>query len=225
MTANVELKKERGKRVRVVRSMSGLSIAEFAREIGVTDRAIIGWEGGKIGGLTEKGAEKIATVIKSFGVICSSVWLMHGMGTQPILTNEIYNKPIFSEINSTKNNKEIITPNSAVKNEIACFHKNNLSAVTLQIIDDSMEPFLHLNDIAGGKRLFANKIQKALHKNCILETEENQILCRYLTEGSMPNTFNLNCLNPKTSAQPITLNNVKLISAAPVIWTRILFED
>jgi HTH-type transcriptional regulator, cell division transcriptional repressor len=214
------IKKERGRRARIIRSMMGFSIKAFAKEIAVSDRTVKSWEQGNAGGLTEKGANKILEVAKKNGLECELTWLMHGIGAQPSSTNPIFNKPILIKEQPGKmvSSKKII--DTGIKNEIDCFHANNANAITLQIPDDGMEPYYATGAIVGGKRRTGAAINELIFQDCIVETKDHQTLCRRLTPGTIVDRFNLSCLNHSTKQTNIATNDVELISAAMVIWYR-----
>lgn len=215
----IEIKKERGKRTRVIRSMLSLSIKAFAKEMGISDRTIKSWEHGNAGGLTEKGANKIIVAAQKHGLICELTWLMHGVGAQPNSTDPTFNKPILIKEQPAEMviaNKRPIDP--GIKNEIDCFHANNANAITLQITDDGMQPYILSSSIVGGRRKTGTGIDEMLYEDCIVETKDHQTLCRRLTPGTEANRYNLSCLNPNT--KQIALNNTELLSAARVIWYR-----
>lgn len=206
-------KLERGKRVRLVRNMTDLTIDDFASKIGVSNRTIKYWENGEAGGLSEKGAEKIVEANDTLNIECSTIWLLYGAGSHPILVGEPYSKSL-SLTNDLHDEHD-----KSIKKEIRYFHANNLNAITMQITDDGMEPYFIVGDFVGGKRKQNKEIKNALHQDCIIETKNKQFLCRRLLPGSKPKLFNLCCINQKTNA-PFIINDVEIISAAPIIWIR-----
>lgn len=209
-TAN---KIERGKRVRLVRNMTDLTIDDFANKIGVSNRTIKYWENGESGGLSEKGAEKIVEANNILNIQCSIIWLLYGAGSHPTLTGKYYNNILSLENNITNDSDDNI------KKEVHYFISNNLNAITMQITDDGMEPYLIAGDIVGGKRKQNKDIKDALHQDCIIEIKNQQLFCRRLLPGTKPKLFNLCCINQKTSA-PFIITDIEIISAAPIIWLR-----
>lgn len=204
---------ERGKRVRLVRNMTDLTIDDFADKIGVSNRTVKYWENGESGGLSEKGAEKIVEASDILNIQCSIIWLLYGAGFHPILTGKSYNNALPLENNITNDF------NDSIKKEAHYFISNNLNAITMQITDDGMEPYLIAGDIVGGKRKQNRDIKSALHRDCIIETKNQQLFCRRLLPGAKPKLFNLCCINQKASA-PFIITDIEIISAAPIIWIR-----
>lgn len=211
---------ERAKRARLVRAMADLTAVEFSKYAGVSDRTIKGWENANDNALTEKGAEKILNAAKKVGIIVDMIWLLHGVGSQPRLTQDVFNKSILPDPQLSEDMLSSPAPFSEkVKQEMTCFIESNLNAVTMQILDQTMEPFFQIGDIVGGIRLFGPQINLALSKFCIIETKDYPLICRRLLLGTKEKLFNLQCTNPLPGENACSVNQ-KLFSAAPIIWVR-----
>lgn len=209
---------ERGNRLRVLRNMSGLTIHELAAKYGVGASTIKYWECAKSEGLSPKGAKKFIEAMANEGIYCSYMWLMHGVGIHPQYVDKRYG-----------NSKKQINPMNvsleeemAIYREMDIFLKETDNAITLAIYDDSMEPFYFLGDTVGGNRLFGDDIIKAFDRDCIIETEDRQVLCRRFTIGNEEERYTLCCLNPKTAVSPPNIYNSKIVSVAPIsrVWKR-----
>jgi len=211
--------KARGKRLRLVRKMSNLNLNDLANKYNFGISTIKYWECGKNQGLSSKGAKKIIQAIQNEGVQCSYAWLMDGIGLPPQFIGVcLSNKAKQPESNGLSTYEEEMS----IDQEIALFCKSISDTITLNIFDDGMEPIYCYNDSIGGKRIYDKDLHSAINKDCIIETEDNQILCRRIAQGDSKNSFNLYCINSSTKANPPNMYNVKLLSAAPVsrIWKR-----
>ena len=211
--------KMRGKRLRLIRKMSNLNLNDLANKYNFGISTIKYWECGKNQGLSAKGAKKIIKAIQSEGVTCSYAWLMDGIGLPPqfidvCLSNKAKQSGV-SDLNTYAEEKSI-------GQEIALFCQSIADAITLSITDDGMEPIYSYNDSIGGKRIYDQDLNSTINKDCIVETEGNQILCRRVAQGNSKDSFNLYCINSSTKANPPNMYNVKLLSAAPIsrIWKR-----
>ena len=209
---------ERGNRLRILRNMSGLTIHELADKYGVGASTIKYWECAKSEGLSPKGAKKFIEAMAGEGIYCSYMWLMHGVGIHPQYIDRRYG-------NSKKQQNPMGTSleeEMAIYREMDTFLKETDNAVTLAIYDDSMEPFYLLGDTVGGNRLFGEDIVKAFDKDCLIETEDHQVLCRRFTVGHEAEHYTLYCMNPRTTVYPPNMYDVKIISVAPIsrIWRR-----
>ena len=215
--------KERGRRLRLVRKMSGLTLDELSLKYNLGISTIKYWECAKNQGLSSKGARKVIIAMQNEGVQCSYMWLMHGIGLPPQFINVRCNNniPTFGMADHSVYEEE-----KAIENEIALFCDKIDSAIALTIFDDGMEPFYSINDGVGGKRLYGMDINKVIGKDCIVETAEHQLLCRRVAQGNDPDNFNLYCINPSTMTNPPHLYGIKLLSAAPVsrIWRRVTMD-
>jgi hypothetical protein len=63
----------------------------------------------------------------------------------------------------------------------------------------------------------------AIGKDCIIETENGEILCRRIGNGNELSSYHLCALNNLTSVYPPNLYDVKIKSVAPIsrVWKRI----
>lgn len=211
--------RERGKRLRLVRKMSGLTLDELSSKYNFGISTIKYWECAKNQGLSSKGAKKIIAAMQKEGVQCSYMWLMHGVGLPPQFLHIHYCQKVRDTINI---DQAVYEEEKSIEYEIKVFCEKVIDAITLTIFDDGMEPFYSVNDGVGGKRLHGKDLIKAVGKNCIVETVDNQVLCRRVIQGNNIDNFNLCCINPNTFANPPHIYEIELLSAAPIsrIWKR-----
>lgn len=191
---------ERGKRLKRLRTLANLNRKIVEEKYGINLNTLKGWELGRHGGITEKGAKKILTMCESEGVTCDLNWLLYATGPAPILQERM----------SPHSNKVI----NKIAQEILFFHQNNKNATELMITDDSMAPCFQPGDYVAGVKRDNNAIDKLLGMHCIIECEQGTFL-RTLQQSNKENFYNLiGCL------EKYNLQEVKLISAAPVTWHR-----
>lgn len=180
--------KARGKRLRLVRKMSGLTLNELAEKHNLGVSTIKYWECAKNQGLSSKGAKKIIAAMQTQGVQCSYMWLMHGIGLPPQFLDVRFH-------DSTKQvpyvDQATYEEEKSIAYEISLFCEKIADAITLTVFDDSMEPVYSIGDGVGGKRLYAADLAKSIGKSCIVETEDHQLLCRRVAQGSDGSNFNL----------------------------------
>jgi transcriptional regulator with XRE-family HTH domain len=208
----------KGERLKRLRKMSGLTIEEFADRYGLGRSTIKFWETGKWMGLSEKGARIVIEAMRLEGIQCSVSWLLNGFGPPPKILD------IFcGQIKRKANYKDVVLGEipCSLDQEVNMFKDSMGNAVTLTLADASMEPFFLSGEIVGGKRVNPEEINKLVGKVCIVETEDNKLLCRKIGEGKDPFRFNLYALNPEDNTLPIVANT-RLLSAAPVtrVWQR-----
>ena len=211
--------KERGKRLRLVRKMSSLTLDELSSKHDFGVSTIKYWECAKNQGLSSKGAKKIIAAMQVEGVQCSYMWLMHGVGLPPQFLCVHYNQDLKVNLDISQVAYE---EEKSIEHEITLFCDKIINAIALTIFDDGMEPIHAVSDSVGGKRLYGDDLEKVIGKDCIVEMEDNQLLCRRVAQGDAPDNFNLYCINPNTVANPPHVYGVKLLSAAPIsrVWKR-----
>lgn len=205
---------ERGKRLKLLRSMSGLSKKAFCAKYKISSTSLHYWEHGVNSGISEKGAQKIVDALRAHNIQCTVAWLTQGLGMHPQFIDVRYSLNSIADNNQADFNVNSV---KIIHYEIERFRQLNVGAIALAITDDAMDPFYRIGDYVGGKKKHDDFSNKLLEHDCIVETEDKQVICRRLAAGSMPGLYNLYCLNPKTSVYPPILYNIKLISIAPII--------
>ncbi|MDR1560873.1 MAG: helix-turn-helix domain-containing protein [Holosporaceae bacterium] len=134
----------KGRRLRMVRALAGLSRQELYEKIGIATSTIDTWESGRVE-LTEKSAHRMSLALRNVGVYCSGEWLLTGSDTPPRMMDDV-EKLVF-----LSNTAEITNGNPTAED-----HSNRLP------------PFLD-EDVRRELSFFVN-----LHKNAmfhILETD------------------------------------------------------
>lgn len=199
----------RAKRLRSLRIMAGFSSMEAfgkAAEIGLTTLKY--WESARGGGLSKKGANKVADYVALLGIQCSPEWLLHGMGQAPYYTD------------LQEAEKQQTDDHEHIQQEISLFRELSPGAVTLLIDDDGMEPFYSLGDIVGGVRLEPDSHEAATNHHCIVELKTGEVICRYVKQGTQENRYHLSCVNQETTNPFPVEYDVDVVALAPVIWWR-----
>lgn len=209
-----------GERLKRARILAGISTRrEFQHKHSISANTLQGWEQGK-NPLSEKGAKRVIEAFKEEGLICSIEWLMHGTGMPP-RPYEMLNTGIESVIRedidlATHNIKE----EEAIYQETQIFKRQNPNSIVISIIDDAMEPYISIGDYVGGMRLHGSDINLFLDNPCIVELEDHNIIARFLHAGANHGTYTLSCTNPKTTVSMPNYHNVRILSAAPIVWHR-----
>ena len=90
----------KGRRLRMVRALTGFSRQEIYGRIGIATSTIDTWESGRVE-LTNKSADRVCEAFRKVGVYCSPDWLLTGTGSPPRMMDDV-EKSIFSEEKSEK---------------------------------------------------------------------------------------------------------------------------
>lgn len=205
----------RGKRLKTVRVMAGLTRSGLEQKYGISASTIQSWEAAKAGGLTERGIERVIPILKEEGIFCSADWLFYGVGKPPHPTNLSIPQVQEDELSYLS-----LPEDKIIVQELLTFRKLNPNVLDLIVSDDGMEPHYKTADYVAGKRRKGMDIDSLLEQDCIIETTDNELLLRRLKRSGLPGRYTLMCANLKTSVVKPTLYDQKLISAAPILWHR-----
>ena len=208
-TTPPELAKQRADRIKRVREILRLSRSQLAaqyKKFGLTYSSLKNWEDIKWHGLTESGATILAKAFQEHGIHVTVEWLMFGIGDDP--TSSLLKQNIK------------LSETAIIAKEIKFFHENNSNAVDTIITDDALEPYLKAGDYVAGIRYFANDIERAIGHPSIVQIENGQQLVRVVTAGDDVELYTLTCSNPNSVTAPKIFKNIKLLSAAPILWIR-----
>ena len=209
-----------GERLRRARILAGVPTRrEFQEKHRISANTLQGWEQGK-NPLSEKGARRVIEAFKKEGLLCSLEWLIHGHGMPP-RPYEMLNAGLPTELHADlafmdQNLRE----EQAIYKEIQLFRNQNANSIVLSITDDAMEPYYAVGDYIGGCQVPQHQIENYLNQVCIIELENNLVLPRYIQAGKQPNSYTASCTNPRTTTAPLNIYNVKIITAAPILWHR-----
>jgi len=208
-----------GERLRRARILAGLSTRrEFEKKYNISANTLQGWEQGK-NPLSEKGARRVVEAFKWEGLLCSVEWLMHGTGMPP-RPYDILNAGLKESCKNEVFTEQNIREEEAIYKETQLFKEQNVNSILLSVADDSMEPYYFTGDHIGGIQIFDNEIGEVTGNFCIVELENNLIIPRLLQAGNRAGLYNVCCTNPTTQASPLNFYNVRVLSAAPILWHR-----
>lgn len=198
---------ERAKRIRYLRdNVLKLSRAAFCQKHNISPYTLQNWEDLRYGGLTDKSVKMLVTAFQAEGIDCDSDWLLYGEGKDPVLRSWL--SPL------QQSDTALITE------ELKVFHQLHRHAVDTIIGDDGLGPCFMPGYRVAGKKLFNQNINKALELPSIVQTQDGLILTRLIKASAIPEHYTLACSNSQTSVSEPILKNVKLLYAAPIIWSR-----
>jgi transcriptional regulator with XRE-family HTH domain len=209
-----------GERLKRARILAGLNTRrEFEQKFNISSNTLQGWEQGK-NPLSEKGARRVVEALKQQGLLCTVEWLMKGSGMPPRPYEMVHagiQEPLLHDQTVAELN---LKEEESIYQESQLFKQQNPNSIIINIVDDAMEPYFRIGDYIGGIQVPNEDIANFIGNVCILELENNVILARLLQAGTEPGRFTAAATNPLTAAAPLNLYNVKVISAAPVVWQR-----
>jgi DNA-binding transcriptional regulator YiaG len=195
-----------GSRVKLARSMLGLTRKQFEANSNISVNTLQAWESEK-NMLTDKGAKKLIEAFIKLGLMCSEDWLLTGNGQAPILLQGMSELP------------NEMSEDLCILREIETFKALNPDPVVVIVQDNGMEPMYAIGDFVGGNRKKSDQIDRLIGKNCIIETLQGDTFVRKILKGSKPQLFNLACINIGTDQQPI-IPDMRIKCAAKIVLVR-----
>ncbi|MDR0677577.1 MAG: helix-turn-helix domain-containing protein [Holosporaceae bacterium] len=210
----------KGRRLRMVRALTGFSRQELYEKIGIATSTIDTWESGRVE-LTEKGAIRVCTALRKVGINCTSEWLLSGLGDPPRMMGNLeksflQTQSTISIENEWKNAKDIsfkLPPflDEDIRKELSFFVNLHKDAIFHIVIEDFMNFRYKRGDCVAGK---ADDLKNLEGKTVIAQlNNEKTILCK-LQHSDVEDTYvsyGKNMLN----------KSVKILKAAEIIWHRI----
>lgn len=213
ITDSTSMSQARAKRLRCLRKLTGHSRKYFSQTYQLSSGTLQNWETGRFGGLTEKGAHLMLSLLKRESIYCSFEWLMYGSGPGPqtVSTETALDDPLQMPKDSSK----------TLQTEYEAF--KTLYGHTLKIViqDDAMSPEFNIGDWVAGRIVKPEAIEYLVGHDCIIETEHYGQLLRHIKQHKAhQNTYHLIAHNFNTTVEKPCLYDVKIIQAAPVAWIR-----
>lgn len=210
----------RAMRVRFVReTVLKLSRADMEKLMPeIKEASLENWEYARYSGLTERGAMRLEEACQRIGINCTAKWLLFGIGRAP---GDSYLPQLFSPA------EKLTDPHSTQEENIAAelrlFYQLNKGVIDFIVTDDSLSPSYRQGDYLAGVQYFGEEIESAIDKDCIVKTMLGHLLVRIVKKGTLPQHYSLVKLYPDkaaTQADRAAMDNVKIISAAPILWIR-----
>lgn len=220
---------ERGKRLRFVRTIAGMTVKVFARQCGVGLTTVNYWENG-VNRLTERGAQKVVRAMQDEGIACTTLWLLQGIGELPRISDQTklsrlnYNSVVLPTLRFAVHEEPHIYSETHLREEMKLFKNLHTSHLVCAIRDYDMSPVYQPGDWVGGPTLSSEVFELAHGKNCIVQFKEGNVLVRRVrVEGVQANKLSFYVINAEYSLKypPIYQVSTEVVTAlAPVmrVW-------
>ena len=203
----------RASRLKRMRRLTFLSRKEFAKKHDFSPGTLQNWETARFGGLTEKGARLILKAFKQEGIFCSYEWLMLGVGEGPVFT-----KSTLRGMRETTASRPV--SDGGVGQELKFFMQVHHGAVSVQLPDDSLEPYMSKGDWLAGVPCNAARRDEIIGKLCILELKEGGRVVRYVKELWADASVSCVAANPFSDAGMLFAERIAVGKIVPVLWWR-----
>jgi HTH-type transcriptional regulator, cell division transcriptional repressor len=208
--------KAKGLRLKKAITSSFLGSKAFSQKYGFNYATLKSWLSGLHGGIPMRRAVGIAKALEAERIGCNPEWIMYGIGQEPYhidTNNSRQLSPTFPSKTDTEEQR--------IAKELDDFCQYYKNAVYLTVADDGLFPCYRQGDLVAGIKYFEKDIRKLVNLDCIVQLEgDDTLLLRNICQGTTKDTYTLACRNKDSTAKKAVLYDVKLISAAPVIWVR-----
>lgn len=174
----------RGNRLKQARKLAKLTLKTMSGGA-INFNTLGGWEAGRHGGLTEKGALKVIDRLAQEGVTCSTQWLLYGIGDEPSIAATI------QPVTEWKTTQEFLTIEKSI---ILQLHPDFIG---MDIQDEAMAPQFNTGDYVCGKPLSEDLLSQAIGQIIIAELDSGETLLRRLLVDTNTQTFTLVASNPQ----------------------------
>ena len=205
----------RAERLKRIRNLANLDRKAMCSDDTINFNTLKGWENAKYGGLPVDGAEKVVRRVAKEGIICTTDWLLYGLGPPPALHYDINTNP--NTALSAKIVKNAAQEEKFIKAELSLFKKHYKDIAFMKINDDGMEPFYKINERVAGINYYNADILNFVGKDCIIQLEDGRILLRNIKENVGNGFYQIICLNLNAKVRELVIYNAKIKSAAPVM--------
>lgn len=208
----------KAERLKRVRNLANLSREEFCVNGEINLTTLISWEVARFGGLSKKGAASVIARVAKEGVFVTPEWLLYEIGVGPEVQADYKKLPKAKE--KLKLATQLPSEKARIIEELMVFKSLNKYATDFMITDDAMLPHYQEGDYVAGTKRFGEKIHLLVGYDCIVQVNDGRILMRHLQQGPRYDSFNLVSTNLQSKVQNAVIYDVKLASAAPIVWHR-----
>lgn len=197
----------RSLRLKEARRMAKLTLRGMSEGGNINFNTLCGWEVARHGGLTPVGADKVVERLLQEGIVCTSEWLLHGVGTPPL---PIVPKDI---VLSFHRGKAIMR--DFIPNQIRIIEQQFPDFLGLIIQDRAMEPQYSYGDYVVGMPLPLEKLPLAVGKIVIAKIDTGKTYCRQLAHDRMTGHFAL--VAPRLQDADAIITNINITACAVVM--------
>lgn len=207
----------RALRLRKLRNMANLTRDQFCKNSNIAAATLKRWELAYYGGLPIDGAKKVIDCIANEGVICSLEWLLHEIGSYPIINPAFRKNQRPTESSFITKNYSVVDEENLIVNELLLFRQNHPNSIDLKVIDDGLFPKYKVGDYVAGIIMPTESLEHLLYQDCIVQLCDGQILLRNLRKGFSSNHYSLVCTNEQARVKEPLLQNVEIAIIAPIL--------
>jgi DNA-binding transcriptional regulator YiaG len=191
---------ERGKRVKVARTLANLTRKALMDRHNINVNTIQAWEAG-INCLTEKGTRKLVDALQKEGLIISKDWLLFGDVEQP---QEV------ASVNDYLNLGE----DMRLLQEIEFFKRINPQTISTIVTDDYLHPHFFQGDYVGGVIHPMKRLHELNGAFCIVTTQDGRLLTRKIYSFESATKAVIGGINHLSKDKTAMIESVEVSSVA-----------
>jgi transcriptional regulator with XRE-family HTH domain len=200
---------ERGKRVKLTRTLANLTRKELFEKYKVNRNTIRAWEEGS-NLLTEPKAINLVRIFNQEGIDITIEWLLYGEDLN------LTNKPKLD--NKNQGLKDVINIRGDLKifDEINYFKHNNLNSISSIVDDESLFPAFCAGDYVGGINSVGKRINELVGEFCIITTTEEKTFIKKIFNHREKNFFLIGGINPFHKSNELYCFTCEIRTAAKI---------
>ncbi len=204
----------RGKRLKRVRQLAGLTRDELANQAGVSKATLSYWENASLSSLSDKGAEKIVKALAKYGIACSLEWLLLGIGNAPQMQDLMFELPKPETLPLVASASDILS--NSLQAEIDLFLSANANSVATVVKHTALNPIIEAGDRIGG--IWQSAESPLIHDKLCIVNLNNQLQVRKVKKTNDQGLFDLSYISYSHDLnEPFELKNIQLLTVAPII--------
>ncbi|MDF2866628.1 MAG: helix-turn-helix domain protein [Gammaproteobacteria bacterium] len=205
----------RGKRLKRIRQIAGLTRDELAALIEVSKATLSYWENASLSRLSDKGAGKVIKALAKYGVNCSLEWLLLGIGNTPQV--KMLGLPNSDIIAASSSSLPIFSGD--LQAEIDLFQSLNSNSVITTLNHAAMSPIIEIGDTIGG--IWQPPSSLINTDKIYIVSFDQQLQVRKVKKTAEADLFDLSYISYSSElTEPFEIKAVRLDKLAPImrIW-------
>jgi len=196
-----------GARLRAIRAYCAASRHEFCSQTGLSESTLKAWEN-NVARLTKKGANSLSLMFSSFGVHCTSDWLLEGVNPSPLRSIE-------------ESNVALIPEDKFVEKEFERLQSHyNEDLLFFKVSDQYMSPFFKKDDYLAGLPINLVNIPYYWDETILVKLPTHGTLLRKVLKGNHPGLLRLVAINLPESHPHYAIEDIQVQEAYRIIWHR-----
>jgi transcriptional regulator with XRE-family HTH domain len=208
-TFKIKLSLERGRRIKIARSLSGLTRKEMFERYNINPNTVRAWEKGA-NLLTDKKASTLVSIFNQEGINITTEWLLYGEDPGFV------NKSGLTDKNQDLKDVLNIRGDLKILDEVNYFLDNNFNSISSMITDGSLFPFFCVGDYVGGIKVAGKNLMELVGAFSIITTDDERVVVKKIFTHKEKNIFLVGNINPYANLNEPDYFSCTIRSAAKI---------